>query len=116
MNLKIVSGRSGTVRHIDLKSPRALLTLGGGALLVTAAIFVAGVQIGRFMAGPMESAKLAQAIDEQRMDLQAVRGQLQGKVDALASRVGTLNAHLIRLDAAVPRVPSSPAVRRRRLN
>jgi len=56
------------------------------------------------MAGPMESQKLAQAIDEQRMDLQAVRGQLQGKVDALASRVGTMNAHMIRLDALGRRI------------
>ena len=47
----------------------------------------------------MQGQKLEQAIDEQRMDLQAVRGQLQGKVDAIASRVGTMNAHLIRLDA-----------------
>jgi murein DD-endopeptidase MepM/ murein hydrolase activator NlpD len=104
MNLKIISGRSGTVRHVDLKSPRTLLAFGGGALLVTAAIFAAGVQLGRLMAGPMESQKLAQAIDEQRMDLQAVRGQLQGKVDALASRVGTMNAHMIRLDALGRRI------------
>jgi len=104
MNLKIISGRSGTVRHVDLKSPRMLLALGGGALLVTAAIFAAGVQIGRFMAGPLESQKLATALDEQRMDIQVVRGQLEGKVDALASRVGTMNAHLIRLDALGRRI------------
>jgi murein DD-endopeptidase MepM/ murein hydrolase activator NlpD len=104
MNLKIVTGRSGTVRHVDLKSPKTLLAAAGGVLLVTAAIFTAGVQLGRFMAGPMESRKLEQALDEQRMDLQAVRGQLQGKVDALASRVGTMNAHLIRLDALGRRI------------
>ena len=104
MNLKIISGRSGTVRHVDLKSPRMLLALGGGALLVTAAIFAAGVQIGRFMAGPLESQKLATVLDEQRMDIQVVRGQLEGKVDALASRVGTMNAHLIRLDALGRRI------------
>ncbi len=38
------------------------------------------------------------------MDLQAVRGQMQGKVDALASRVGTMNAHMIRLDALGRRI------------
>jgi murein DD-endopeptidase MepM/ murein hydrolase activator NlpD len=104
MNLKIVSGRSGTVRHIDLKAPRTLIAVGGAALLVTAAVFTAGVQLGRFMAGPLQSQQLAQEIDAQRMDIQAVRGQLQGKVDALASRVGTMNAHLIRLDALGRRV------------
>jgi len=104
MNLKIVTGRSAADRQIDLKAPRTLLAVGGGALLVTAAIFSAGVQLGRFMAGPMQGQKLEQAIDEQRMDLQAVRGQLQGKVDAIASRVGTMNAHLIRLDALGRRI------------
>ena len=104
MNLEIISGRSGTVRHVDLKSPRTLLFVAGVALLVTAAIFVAGVQLGRFIAGPLQSERLSQALDEQRTDLQSVRGQLQGKVDALASRVGTLNAHLIRLDALGRRI------------
>jgi murein DD-endopeptidase MepM/ murein hydrolase activator NlpD len=104
MNLKIVSGRSGTIRHIDLKSPRALLTLGGSALLVSALIFTAGVQLGRFMAGPLRSERLAEEIDAQRMDIQTVRGQLQGKVDALAERVGMMNAHLIRLDALGRRI------------
>ena len=104
MNLKIVTGRSATVRHVDLKAPRTLFAVGGGALLVTAAIFASGVQLGRFMAGPMQGQKLEQAIDEQRMDLQVVRGQLQGKVDAIASRIGTMNAHLIRLDALGRRI------------
>jgi murein DD-endopeptidase MepM/ murein hydrolase activator NlpD len=104
MNLKIVSGRTGAVRHVDLKSPKTLLTFGGTALIVTAAIFVAGVQLGRFMAGPPQSEQLAQELDAQRMDIQTVRGQLQGKVDAIAGRVGTMNAHLIRLDALGRRI------------
>jgi murein DD-endopeptidase MepM/ murein hydrolase activator NlpD len=104
MNSKIVPGRSGTVRHVNLKHPRVLLAIGGGALLLTAAIFAAGVQLGRFMSGPLQSEKFAQTLDEQRMDLRVVRGQLQGKVDALASRVGMMNAHLIRLDALGRRI------------
>jgi murein DD-endopeptidase MepM/ murein hydrolase activator NlpD len=104
MNLKIVSGRSGTVRHIDLKSPKAFLTIGGSALVAIALIFAAGVELGRFMAGPLQSERFAQEIDAQRMDIETVRGQLQGKVDALAERVGTMNAHLIRLDALGKRI------------
>ena len=41
---------------------------------------------------------------QQKADIQAARGQIEGKVDALAARVGTLNAHLIRLDALGRRV------------
>jgi outer membrane murein-binding lipoprotein Lpp len=77
---------------------------GGLALLLMGAIFTSGMQLGRFITGTLRSEALAQEIDQQRLDLQAARGQLQGKVDALASRVGTLNAHLIRLDALGRRI------------
>jgi murein DD-endopeptidase MepM/ murein hydrolase activator NlpD len=40
----------------------------------------------------------------QRNAIDATRQQLQGKADALAKRVGTLNAHLIRLDALGRRI------------
>ncbi|MGB5102529.1 MAG: M23 family metallopeptidase [Steroidobacteraceae bacterium] len=104
MNLQIVAGRTGRSWHVDFSKPKNALAAGGAALLVTALIFAAGLQLGRFITGPMEREALAQALDQQRLDLQAARGQLQGKVDAMASRVGTLNAHLIRLDALGRRI------------
>lgn len=104
MNLQIVGGRTGRRWHVDFTKPKSVLLAGGAALFVTALIFTAGLQLGRFITGPMEREALAQALDQQRLDLQAARGQLQGKVDAMASRVGTLNAHLIRLDALGRRI------------
>ncbi len=104
MHLQIVAGRTGRSWHVDFSKPKNALAAGGAALLVTALIFAAGLQLGRFITGPMEREALAQALDQQRLDLQAARGQLQGKVDAMASRVGTLNAHLIRLDALGRRI------------
>ncbi|MBP9592969.1 MAG: M23 family metallopeptidase [Steroidobacteraceae bacterium] len=99
MNFQIVSGRTGRTWRLDLAQPRMALFACGSALLVAGAIFVAGLQLGRFVTGPMNQRQLALALDQQRLDLRAARGQLQGKVDALATRVGTMNAHLIRLDA-----------------
>ena len=99
MNFQIVSGRTGRTWRLDLAQPRMALFACGSALLVAGAIFVAGLQLGRFVTGPMNQRQFALALDQQRLDLQAARGQLQGKVDALATRVGTMNAHLIRLDA-----------------
>ncbi|MCU0972116.1 MAG: M23 family metallopeptidase [Gammaproteobacteria bacterium] len=90
--------------QFDLKRPRTLLAVSAGVLLSAAIVFTAGVQIGRFVAGPLDRAAVAREFEKQRLDLEAVRGQMQGKVDALASRVGTLNAHLIRLDALGRRV------------
>jgi murein DD-endopeptidase MepM/ murein hydrolase activator NlpD len=104
MNLQIVSRRSGKVRQLDLARPTALAAFAGSSLLIVALVFAAGVQLGRFITGPLRSEELARQIEQQRLDLQAARGQLQGTVDALATRVGTLNAHLIRLDALGRRI------------
>jgi murein DD-endopeptidase MepM/ murein hydrolase activator NlpD len=96
MNLRIVTGPRGHTREIDLNGPRLVMA----AALLVAAIFVAGLVLGRFLLGSnVESQAYARAIAQQKADLQAARGQIDGKVDALASRVGSLNAQLIRLDA-----------------
>ena len=105
MNLEfVVPGRSRLVRRIDLGQPRNLLLIAAAALLGSALVFAAGLQFGRFLAGPWQAQSFARTLEEQRLELQAARSQLQGKVDAMATRVGTLNAHLIRLDALGRRV------------
>jgi murein DD-endopeptidase MepM/ murein hydrolase activator NlpD len=96
----IVSGRAGQVRQLDFTHPRTLLTLGGGAALLVLAVFATGLLAGRFLLGASaEERAYARAIAHQKIDLAAVRSQVDGKVDALAARVGVLNAQLIRLDA-----------------
>jgi len=104
MNLHIVSGRTGRVLQFDLTQPRTILVAATGGLLMAGVLFAAGLQIGRIVAGPLDRAAVARQIDQQRHDLETVRSQMQGRVDALAARVGTLNAHLIRLDAIGRRV------------
>jgi murein DD-endopeptidase MepM/ murein hydrolase activator NlpD len=96
MNLRIVTGPRGRTREIDLKGPRLAMA----TVVVIAAIFIAGLVLGRFLLGSnAESRAYARAVAQQKTDLQAARGQIDGKVDALASRVGSLNAQLIRLEA-----------------
>jgi murein DD-endopeptidase MepM/ murein hydrolase activator NlpD len=93
MNLRIAGGRA---RHIELSGSRAVL----GAVLFIAAIFVAGLMLGRFLLGAnAEQRALELALMQQKQDIQVARGEIDGKVDALASRIGSLNAQLIRLDA-----------------
>jgi murein DD-endopeptidase MepM/ murein hydrolase activator NlpD len=104
MNLQIMSGPTGRVLQFDLKCPKTMLVTAAGVLLVVGVVFAVGLQIGRFVAGPLDRAAVAREFDKQRLDLEAVRGQMEGKVDALAARIGTLNAHLIRLDALGRRV------------
>jgi murein DD-endopeptidase MepM/ murein hydrolase activator NlpD len=96
MLFRIVSGPRGRVRAIELTTARALL-FGGVALVV---IFAIGLLLGRYLLGAnAEQRAFTRAIAQQKLDLQAARGQIDGKVDALAARVGSLNAQLIRLDA-----------------
>ncbi len=96
MHFRIVTGPRGRTREIDLTGTRLLMA----AVILVAAIFVAGLALGRFLLGAnAEHRAYARAMAQQKTDLQAARGQIDGKVDALASRVGSLNAQLIRLDA-----------------
>jgi murein DD-endopeptidase MepM/ murein hydrolase activator NlpD len=104
MNLQIVTSRTGRVFQVDLKHPRTVLLAAAGLLLGVGAVFTAGMEIGRFVAGPLDRAAVAREIDQQRASINVVRSEMQGKVNALASRIGTLNAHLIRLDAMGRRV------------
>jgi murein DD-endopeptidase MepM/ murein hydrolase activator NlpD len=93
MNLRIVTSRA---RQIELSGPRAVFA----AILLLAAIFIAGLMLGRFLLGAnAEQHALERALVQQKQDIQVARGQIDGKVDALASRIGSLNAQLIRLDA-----------------
>jgi len=95
MNLRIVTGSSGRTTQIDLTGPRLLL-----ATVLVLGIFFAGLALGRFLlGGNAEQRAYARAMAQQKTDLQAARGQIDGKVDALAARIGSLNAQLIRLDA-----------------
>jgi murein DD-endopeptidase MepM/ murein hydrolase activator NlpD len=104
MNLHIVTGRTGRVFQVDLKQPRTILVAAAGLLVLVGGVFTAGVELGRIVAGPLDRAAVAREIDQQRVNVNVIRSEMQGKVNALASRIGTLNAHLIRLDAMGRRV------------
>jgi murein DD-endopeptidase MepM/ murein hydrolase activator NlpD len=104
MNLQLVASRSGRSHEFDLSEPRNLLVVLAFMALAIAGIFIAGLQLGRYIAGPLEGAALERTLDGQRLQIAAARQQLAGQVDALAQRIGTLNAHLIRLDALGRRV------------
>lgn len=102
MNIIVFSRQQGRARQFDLRS-RLFLTVALSVLvLVLGGVFAAGSWIGAHWAEARPGQQLERWSAElvrQRQDLEAARQLLQQKVDALAMRVGRMNAHVIRLDA-----------------
>ena len=102
MNVIFVGRKSGRVRQLDLRHPLIV----GGALVLVLVIVGGAFSIGM---GLGSHNRTGNAIDQlggwsaelvrERGQIDDVRRVLQEKVNALAMRVGQMNANVIRLDA-----------------
>lgn len=102
MNLIFVGRQSGRVKQVDLRHPAVLLlafvlvgVIVGGAMMV-------GVGLGsrRAAANPIDQlGNWSAELLRQKAQIEDTRKILQEKVNALAMRVGQMNANVIRLDA-----------------
>lgn len=98
MNLIFFSRRQGTARHLNLAHPATLGLLSLGALALLASVFAVGVKVG-IKGVSMGAMGEPAAVARERLELDAMRTHLQERIDGLASKMGLLNAHLIRLNA-----------------
>ncbi len=104
MNLVLLFRRRGETRNLHL-SHRLLIGGGSGALLVLLSMaFVAGMQLGersqsRGPRSPGNPAEWARTLGDQKQQIGELRSRLQERIDAIAARMGQVNAHVIRLDA-----------------
>ena len=102
MNIIFFSKREGRARQLNLAHPVALglaAVLGVG-LLGTA--FVLGMQLGHgggTRLATRDTAQWSQVLSDQKHQIADLKQQLQERVDAMAVRLGAMNAHVIRLDA-----------------
>jgi murein DD-endopeptidase MepM/ murein hydrolase activator NlpD len=98
----ILLRRNGNARHISLAHPLTLTGIAALLLLVLGSTFVLGVQYGL---GAKERGVLYDTLhfrdllSDQKRQIADLKQQLQLKVDAVAMRLGEMNAHVIRLDA-----------------
>ncbi len=102
MNIIVFSKRIGRARQIELTRPLALTITTALVLAVLGGAFFAGLGLGArgLLAEPAaQLIEWSQTLESQRRQVMETKGQLQEKLDALASRVGLMNAHVIRLDA-----------------
>jgi murein DD-endopeptidase MepM/ murein hydrolase activator NlpD len=119
MNIILYSEQRGQARQFNLRSPRFIALSASVLVLVLGGCFVAGSMVGsQWLAGePARQLKTWSAeLGRQRADLEAARVVLQQNVDALAMRVGQMNARVIRLDALGKRLTEMAKINKGEFN
>ncbi|MGI9257782.1 MAG: M23 family metallopeptidase [Gammaproteobacteria bacterium] len=102
MELILLSKGRGHLAHVRLTSRRVLLGLAGVALLACFCAFYAGYVVSTHFGTVSPSNQVAAwraDIAEQEAVLEETRETAQHNLDALALRLGQMNAHVVRLDA-----------------
>lgn len=105
MNVIIFSHQHGRARQFDLRSPVVVVAALSVLLCIVGGAFAAGSLVGARVASPSgDLPRWSAELSGQKAEVDAARRVLQQKVDALAMRVGQMNAHVIRLDALGKRI------------
>ncbi|HEY5810354.1 MAG TPA: M23 family metallopeptidase [Povalibacter sp.] len=101
MNVIVFSKRLGLARQFELGRPVALTLTIAAVVTTFAGVLFAGVQLGRssLFEPSTQVADWGRRLEDQRLQVLETKQELQNNLDALASRVGQMNAHVIRLDA-----------------
>jgi murein DD-endopeptidase MepM/ murein hydrolase activator NlpD len=119
MNVIFLSKREGKARQLDLARPLTLTVLAAAVLLFLGSAFALGLQLGR---GRHERVVLSDTVrfgtllTEQKQQITDLKQQLQLRVDAMAMRLGEMNAHVIRLDALGRRLTEMADIDSREFN
>src|SRR5260370_27240402 len=119
MNVILFSKREGRARQFDLAHPVTLGIVAALALAILGTAFALGLQLGggkghRLAVG--ESAHWTNILAEQKSQIADLKSQLQERVDAMAMRLGEVNAHVIRLDALGKRLTEMADIDNREFN
>ena len=103
MNILFVGRKTGRVKQLDLRQPLVIACAIAVVFAIVGGAFSIGVSLGanhRAAANPLDQLGAWSAdLLRQKAQIDGVRRVLQEKVNALAMRVGQMNANVIRLDA-----------------
>jgi len=102
MNVIFFSKREGLARQLNLAHPVTLGVLAVLVLGILGTAFALGMQLGQSSSGRLassESARWIQVLAEQKRQIAELKERMNERVDAMAMRMGEVNAHVIRLDA-----------------
>ena len=119
MNLIWFSGRGGRARQFNLEHRLTLGILGVLVLAILGTAFALGMRLGertgKAIRSSSTSAFSGALIDEKR-EISQLRTQLQDRVDAMAMRLGAINAHILRLNALGKRLTEMANIDHREFN
>jgi murein DD-endopeptidase MepM/ murein hydrolase activator NlpD len=101
MNLIVLMRLAGKTRHVNLSRPWVVVAASAALAGVLAGVFWAGLSFGA--AGSLPWLKADSARE--------VRSRMQDRVDALALRIGSLDAQLLRLNALGKRLTDMANIR-----
>jgi murein DD-endopeptidase MepM/ murein hydrolase activator NlpD len=102
MQLILLSKDRGHVGHVRLTSGRVWLGIVAAALLISAGAFYGGIAAARVfgISNPQAQVSTWRAeLVQQQSIVDSTRRTLEQNLDALALRIGQMNAHVVRLDA-----------------
>lgn len=102
MNVILLSRRDGRARQFNLARPRTLGGLLALTALVVVGVFTLGWQLGKGVHREIalaETTRFAAVLAQQKQEIAGLKQQLQLRIDAMAMRIGEVNAHIIRLNA-----------------
>ena len=102
MNVIFVGRHSGRVKQLDLRHPLVVAAALAVVLVIVGGAFSIGLSMGsrHGHANPIDQlGNWSAELLHQQVEIEDTRRVLQEKVNALAMRVGQMNANVIRLDA-----------------
>src|SRR5687767_746315 len=102
MNVIVFSKRFGKARQFELGRPMAMTVTIATVMLVFGGVLFAGIQLGRsglILNPAAQVTEWGTKLEQQRTEIATARRDVQERLDALTSRIGQMNAHVIRLDA-----------------
>jgi len=99
MNVIFFSHRNGKARQFNLSHPLTLSVLSIVGIGLLASTFIAGLTLGQHSMARMALLSPTAALRAEQQQIVTLRAQVQDRIDALAMRLGTINASLIRLNA-----------------
>lgn len=116
MSVIIVSKSAGHTHQLDLGRPATLAGVALALLAVVGGAFAGGTIFGGRVLALSETAAWSATLAGQKKQISALRQHMQDRVDAMAMRLGELDARLIRLDALGKRLTEMADIDSREFN